>query len=122
MNLEAIRRILLMTPADAARVLAATEQTPDGVSETTWNRWENGVKDLPADVWERIDEALAKRAEYLLPLLDDLRMELRQGSTISIDWITNTDKEDMDELEWYLLRSAHAELIALGADSEVKDG
>lgn len=122
MNLEAIRRILLMTPADAARVLAATEQTPDGVSETTWNRWENGVKDLPADVWERIDEALAKRAEYLLPLLDDLRMELRQGSTISIDWITNTDKEDMDELEWYLLRSAHAELIALGADSEVRDG
>ena len=122
MNLEAIRRILLMTPADAARVLAATEQTPDGVSETTWNRWENGVKDLPADVWECIDEALAKRAEYLLPLLDDLRMELRQGSTISIDWITNTDKEDMDELEWYLLRSAHAELIALGADSEVRDG
>ena len=122
MNLEAIRRILLMTPADAARVLAATEQTPEGVSETTWNRWENGVKDLPADVWERIDEALAKRAEYLLPLLDDLRMELRQGSTISIDWITNTDKEDMDELEWYLLRSAHAELIALGADSEVRDG
>lgn len=105
MNIEAIRRILLMTTAEAAHLLG-------GVSETTWNRWERGIKPLPADVRERVETVLAQRSAYLLPLLD----ALRSGELVEVAWTKG------DGLDWHIRRSAHAELIALGATTERNNG
>lgn len=105
MNIEAIRRILLMTTAEAAHLLG-------GVSETTWNRWERGIKPLPVDVRERIVATLARRRAYLLPMLD----ALRGGEPVAVSWAKG------EGLDWHIQRSAHAELIALGAATEEENG
>lgn len=110
-NLEATRKILLMSAAEAARLLAATPHSPNGVSETTWNRWEKGVKPLPLDVYEQIESILQRRREYLLPLLQQL-----QQRPLIIDWHI---EQSADTMDWYIKRSAHAELLALGAKQRI---
>ena len=66
MNIKLLRLALHMNTAQAARYLAARPDHPNGVSETTWNRWENGVKTLPDDMQEH----LSKIADNLAYCLD----------------------------------------------------
>lgn len=54
MNIKLLRMALCMNTATAARYLAARPDYPDGVSETTWVRWENGKKAVPSDVLEHL--------------------------------------------------------------------
>lgn len=56
MNLKLLRMALCMSTETAARVLAARPDHPDGVSETTWKRWEAGKKELPPDMQEHLQK------------------------------------------------------------------
>ena len=61
---------------------------------------------------ERIAATLARRRAYLLPLLD----ALRNGEPVAVSWTRG------EGLDWHIQRSAHAELIALGAATEEENG
>ena len=56
MNLKLLRMAMCMSTETAARVLAARPDHPDGVSETTWKRWESGKKELPPDMREHLEK------------------------------------------------------------------
>lgn len=49
-ELQAMRRLLFFSAAEAARYLAADEERPQGVEERTWNRWEAGKLPVPSNV------------------------------------------------------------------------
>lgn len=114
MNIEAIRRALLMTTAEAAKLLAVSDFTPNGVSETAWNRWEKGVKPMPDDVKQYINSILKQRETRLLSQIERLQKE-----AVTVQWQTHCP-DTLDKLAWYINRSINTELIALGANWEVQ--
>lgn len=114
MNIEAIRRALLMSTAEAAKLLAVTDFAPKGVSETAWNRWERGVKPIPDDVKQHINSVLKQRETLLLPQIERLQIE-----NVTVQWQSHCP-ETVDKLTWFITRSVNAELIALGAKWEIK--
>ena len=60
-ELEAIRRLLFLTTAEAGRNVAIDETHPNGVSECTWNRWEKGVKPIPERIERQLKLLLSRR-------------------------------------------------------------
>lgn len=64
-QLKLLRLSLHLNTEKAAQYLAARPDRPDGVSETTWLRWENGKKEIPDDVMEHLNAIRSELAAYL---------------------------------------------------------
>jgi len=74
-ELQALRRLLGLSVAEAARWLAADAARPQGVEERTWNRWEAGARPVPDNVAAALLELVAWWCEHLA----QLRAELASG-------------------------------------------
>ena len=71
-ELQALRRLLFFSAAEAARHLAADEERPQGVEERTWNRWEAGKMPVPGNVADAVRQAVAYRSEVIETLTGEL--------------------------------------------------
>lgn len=64
-TLQALRRLLFYTRQEAALLVAASPERPNGVTDRAWRQWEDGDRPIPADV-ERNLTALAAWRETAL--------------------------------------------------------
>lgn len=55
-ELEALRRKLMYSVAEAARLVAADDSHPEGIEERSWNRWEAGKGRPLTLAWNRLVE------------------------------------------------------------------
>ena len=75
-TLGALRQFLHYSVPEAARLLAASEQRPQGVQERTWRHWESERVPVPLDMAERVREVLDWRADALGTAVKVLREQL----------------------------------------------
>lgn len=53
-HLQALRRLLFFSRQEAAILVAASVERPEGVSDRAWKMWEEGERPIPADVAARL--------------------------------------------------------------------
>lgn len=110
MNIKLLRLALHMNTAQAARYLAARPDHPNGVSETTWNRWENGVKTLPDDMQEHLSK-IADNLAYCLDCTSQLPKEDEGGVGL---FYHSTQPENMSYIEYKTQLACAVYAYALG--------
>ena len=64
-ELGALRRLLMLSAAEAARWVACDELRPAGVEERTWNRWESGKVPVPDNIARQVGRLAQWRAELV---------------------------------------------------------
>lgn len=64
-TLQALRRLLFFSVEEAALLVAASADRPQGVSPRSWQYWERGERPVPADVAETIRRLCAWRAQAI---------------------------------------------------------
>ena len=79
-DLQALRRLLFFTIQDAAQFIAATPESPNGVSEASWQAWENGEQPIPSAVIERITDLCEWRSDALAATADNIRIQINEKS------------------------------------------
>ena len=111
MNIKLLRLALNMSPKEAAIHLAARPDYPNGVSETTWNRWENGVKSLPDDMQEHLSK-IADNLAYCLDGTSQLpRADDEGGAGL---FYHSTQPENMSYIEYKTQLACAVYAYALG--------
>lgn len=114
-TLRALRDLMFLTAEDAARLLAAGDERPDGVQPRSWMAWERGEKPIPGDVAVRVRTAWAARQTILAGerqrIADD---DARFGAEriVTAVYYQRPDRWPGDPLSWRLHCSALAELAA----------
>ena len=73
-TLKGFRRLFFFTIPEAARLIAASEETPHGVSEQRWREWENGESPIPETLIARMKELNEWRSLALDATADNIRM------------------------------------------------
>ena len=89
-SLKLLRLSLHMSTVQAARVLAARVTHPEGVSETTWIRWENGKKVIPSDLLNHL-EAIRNQLQNALSSAISSREYARCDTDINVPTLSNSD-------------------------------
>ena len=102
MNIKLLRMALCMNTATAARYLAARPDHPDGVSETTWVRWERGKKPVPDDVLLHLQQIADRLHDVLMPIAE-LGVNLHDCNDVS-PMIAHHDSkpDDVDMIEYHI--------------------
>ena len=117
-NLQAMRCHLFFSPAEAARLIAATPEHPDGVPEQTWQDWESGRQPIPDYVVERMAELGEWRSDALAATADNIRIQIteKNGMPESVfviwydtleDWLSLPNRQPV---MWRLQQSVCAAL------------
>ena len=117
-DLQAMRRLLFFSIADAARFIATTPEHSAGVSEQEWQDWENGCQPIPNGVKERMAELCEWRSDALAATADNIRIQIteKNGTPESVfviwydtleDWLSLPNR---DPLMWRLQQSVCAAL------------
>ena len=88
-ELTAVRKFLnLDVDAEAAKLLTADEEHPNGVNRRSWQRWERGDFNIPEGIELKIENLKKRRAEILAYHLDrgtkemNIPYELRETDPI----------------------------------------
>ena len=123
MNIKLLRLALCMNTATAARYLAARPDHPNGVSETTWVRWENGKKAVPTDVQEHL-QGIADRLRGVLLGIAQLGVNLSDYDGDDVPAIAHHDTmpDGMDVVEYHIALATAVWANALNLKVEEKDG
>lgn len=114
-TLQALRRLLFFTQAEAAILIGC-------VSERSWIHWERGTRPVPGDVSKRIHDLLAWRmkalqgaSETISHALSKVPLDADIGPTVLVwytsveDWMTLPGREPV---LWHPQCSVIAELCA----------
>lgn len=118
-TLQALRRLLFFSVEEAARLVAAAAEHPQGVAPRSWQYWERGERPIPADVADTLHRLYAWRAQAIAAADASIRdLQARHGPQADVvlvwyqtldDWATLPDRE---ALLWRPQCSVVAELAA----------
>jgi hypothetical protein len=118
-TLQALRRLLFFSVEEAALLVAASPERPQGVSPRSWQYWERGERPVPADVTETIQRLCAWRAQAIATADAAVAsMRARHGAPADVvlvwyqtidDWASLAGREP---LQWRPQCSVVAELAA----------
>lgn len=118
-ELQALRRFLFFSAAEAARYLAADEDRPQGVEERTWNRWESGKLPVPPNIAATVRQAVAFR-ETALQQVTAAVMQARQEQgtpdQVVLLWYAELDDWPHQPVLWRPHQSALAWSVAASPD------
>ena len=103
-ELKAVRNFLNLDVEASAKILAADDDHPEGVTRRSWQRWEHGEFNIPEGVANKIKAFLERRAKILNYHLD-------RGTT---EMVIPYDIAETDPLEFKLQMSVIQELYAKG--------
>lgn len=117
-TLQALRRLLFFTHAEACALIAASPERPQGVQERTWRMWEAGDREIPDDIEDRLYE-LADWREAAIEAANDA-IDARDADEVAeevrltyyetmADWLSLAGREP---ILWRPHCSAMAELVA----------
>jgi hypothetical protein len=110
-ELQALRRLLFLTPGEAARWLAADSERPQGVEERTWNRWEAGTKPTPDNVAAAVLALVDWRAQQVARLVADIEASTTRPHVLP--WVDDADDwKGGGRARWRAHQSACAEAMA----------
>ena len=119
-TLQALRRLLFFTPQEAASLVAADAEHPQGVSEPQWQQWEDGAQAIPADLARRITELADWRSTALAATADTIRQQIKDKGVpeaVFIIWYESLDDwkslPNRDPLMWRLQQAVCAALVAM---------
>ena len=87
-QLKAIRQLLFFTIEEAAAMVAATAEKPQGVHPALWMDWEQGNKKIP----DYIEDTLVDLLDFRLAAIETATEKLQQDGD-------EDEYEDMDEDE-----------------------
>lgn len=93
-TLQALRRLLFLTRQEAALLVAAGPDRPNGVSDRSWRQWEDGERSIPADVAHNIQALAAWRETALAGALAAIREQTgKRGQPAGVDviWYEHID-------------------------------
>jgi hypothetical protein len=82
-TLEALRRLLFFSRAEAATLVAACAKKPHGVTDRSWLWWEQGTRPIPAHVSDKI--------RYLATWRNDLIEAASRRKKINLVWFDSLD-------------------------------
>lgn len=119
-TLQALRRLLFLSPLEAALFVAARTESPQGVSEQQWLQWENGDQPVPADLARKITELVDWRATALAATADTIRQQIKDKGipeAVFIIWYERLDDwkslPNRDPLMWRLQQAVCAALAGM---------
>lgn len=120
-TLQALRRLLFFKIPDAARLIAATPEQPQGVPEQTWQEWECGNQPVPEYVTQKLMELNEWRSAALDATADNIRLQMKEkgGKPDSIFVIWYDSLEDWTSLPnrepvmWRLQQAVCAALMGM---------
>jgi len=116
-ELQALRRLLFFSVPEAARLVAASNDRPDGVQERTWRRWEDGTLAVPDNIaqtmtdlcdWRRI--AIGAMRKQIDSTGDDADIVLIWYDILD-DWVSMPGREP---ILWRPQCSVVAEAAGMG--------
>lgn len=113
-ELQALRRLLFFTTAEAARRIAADDQRPDGVEERTWSRWESGQRPIPENIAGAVLALVRWRAAELARLRQELQRAV--GGALVLPWPIEAEDWTRGRATWRPYQSAVAQLLAEAPD------
>lgn len=122
-TLQALRRLLFFSIAEAAAWIAAGPERPAGVSERSWQFWERGERRIPADVIETTQRLYAWRQQIIEEGESAIFYAERKAARAATErheivliWYQSIDDwqwgSDRPEIMWRPQCSAVAELAA----------
>ena len=88
-QLKAIRQLLFFSIEEAASLVAASEEKPNGVHPALWMDWEQGSKRIP----DYIEDTLVELLDFRLNAIETATEKLNQHEDDS------EDDEDMDDFD-----------------------
>lgn len=109
-EVQALRRLLMYSAADAARRVATDADRPDGVQERTWNRWESGQQPMPDNVAARLLDLVEWRARALAQARHELAASGAAG--LRVIWYSEADDWPDQPALWRPAQSVAAQLLA----------
>ena len=120
-TLRALRKLLFFSAKDAAKLIAANAETPQGVSEEIWRQWESGTHPIPANIANRMKELNDWRSEALAATADNIRVQITEkaGLPESVfviwydtleDWMSLPNREP---IMWHLQQAVCASLLGM---------
>jgi hypothetical protein len=117
-ELQALRRLLFFSAAEAARFLAADEERPQGVEERTWNRWEAGKMPVPDNIAATLRVALEYRERAIAAAAAIMCQATQAGDDLPTKLLWYAERDDWPEAPvlWRPHQSALA--ILLGESNE----
>lgn len=87
-TMQALRRLLFFSRPEAALLVAASAERPDGVSDRAWRQWEDGERNIPADVARNLSALAAWRETALAGAMAAIRkQEAERGAAERVDLI-----------------------------------
>jgi len=87
-----MRRLLFFTAQEAARLVAASPERPQGVSDEQWQQWEDGEQPIPADLAHKITELVDWRSTALAATADTIRQQIKDKGVPEAVFIIWYDK------------------------------
>ena len=115
-----MRRLLFFTAQEAARLVAASPERPQGVSDEQWQQWEDGEQPIPADLAHKITELVDWRSTALAATADTIRQQIKDKGVpeaVFIIWYENlVDWESLpnrNPLMWRLQQAVCAALVGM---------
>ena len=119
-TLQALRRLLFLSPQEAALFVAASSEQPQGVSDRQWQQWENGEQPVPADLARKITELVDWRSTALAATADTIRQQIKDKGipeAVFIIWYESLDDwkslPNRDPLMWRLQQAVCAALAGM---------
>jgi len=119
-TLQALRRLLFLTPHEAALLVAASPERPQGVSVEQWQAWEDGEQPIPADLERKITELVDWRSTALAATADTIRQQIKDKGVpeaVFIIWYENlVDWESLpnrNPMMWRLQQAVCAALVGM---------
>ena len=120
-SLKALRKLLFFTVQEAAQLIAASPDQPQGVSDLVWQQWEDGRAPIPEFVATRINELNEWRSMALDATADNIRVQMKEkgGKPESIfviwydkleDWKSMPNREP---IMWRLQQAVCASLLGM---------
>lgn len=118
--LHALRKLMFFSPGEAAALIAADRENPQGVGEAQWLQWESGAAAIPEEIVESVRTLLSWRAKMIwtsVAMLETaMAVTYKQQKDIALTWYeTLEDWRTLPEhrdSHWRPYCSAAAELAA----------
>ena len=118
-TLQALRRLLFFSVEEAARMIAAGPDHPEGVAPRSWQYWERGERPVPADVIACVRHLCAWRTQAIAAAeitVTDLQARHGPAADVALVWYQTIDDwatlPDREALLW----RPHCSVIADLAD------
>ncbi len=112
-ELQALRRLLFFSVAEAARYVAADAQRPGGVEERTWNRWEAGKVPIPANVAQALYHLVAVRESRVQDLKAMIRLSKATELPLVLPWYDDIEDWVHPRSLMRPIQSAHAAVASV---------